>query len=253
MAAAPGLTHVVLDPGHGGPHDGAPARFAPGRWEKEYALDIAEQVAARLRAQGVEVSLTRTDNDTDVGLRERVNIANRRRADLFVSIHLNSTERPGPVGHESFFLALKATDDAAERLAAFENAEGGVVDAHAAGEVTGDTASAILRDLTWTRAHHDSQRLAAAIQARVTPLSPFPNRGVKQADFAVLKGAAMPAVVFEGGFLNHRKEGRWLTTPEARTLLAQGVAEGILDFGREVLARRAARPQPTLAPRGAPP
>ncbi len=240
----------MLDPGHGGQHDGAPARFAPGHWEKEYALAISERIAAHLRAAGVDVQFTRTDNDTHVELRERINIANRLQADVFVSVHLNSTERPGPVGHESFFLSLDSSDDAAQRLAAFENTEGKVVERFAASPVpAGSPAAAILRDLSGTRAHQDAQRLAAAVQRRVTPLSPFPNRGVKQAPFAVLKGAAMPAIVFEAGFLNHRKEGRWIISDDGQAKLALGVAQGILDFGRDVLsARQPPAPQGALSP-----
>lgn len=240
-----GLRLVVLDPGHGGPNEGAPARFDTGAFEKTYTLDIAERVAAQLRAAGVEVVLTRTQ-DRPLDLQARVQIANRLGADVFVSLHLNSTERPGPVGHESFILSLDATDEGAARLARFENQEGGIVAGLAGGtqqpgESGTGTSSAVddvLADLAANRAHRDAAHLAAAVQARVTPRSPFPNRGVKQAPFGVLKGAAMPAIVFEGGFLNHKDEGPWLVSEAGRAALAEGVALGVLDFGLAVLAPR---------------
>jgi len=111
--------------------------------------------------------------------------------------------------------------------------------------VPDDAAGDILLDLTRNRAHHDAQRLAALIQARLTPRSPFKNRGVKQAPFFVLMGASMPAVVTEIGFINHRAEGRYITSDAGMTALAEGIAAGILDYGRLVNAPRS---EPRAAP-----
>ena len=97
---------VVLDPGHGGSNLGAPARFSRGRYEKHYTLPISKKIANLLQQQGVRVLLTRTE-DTDVTLRERVEFANRARADLFVSIHLNATPGLGRRGMKHSFLVLK--------------------------------------------------------------------------------------------------------------------------------------------------
>ncbi|MCK6571067.1 N-acetylmuramoyl-L-alanine amidase [Myxococcota bacterium] len=247
--AAPGLDVVVIDPGHGGTNMGAPARAAGTGWEKEHTLRIARRVAEHLRAEGVTVYLTRWA-DVDMTLANRVRYANAHKADVFVSVHLNSTEKPGPVGHETFFLALESSDEAARRLAAYENE---------AVEAPGDLASApsgaaetdvadILRDLGQTQAHEDAQALAAAIQRRMTPQSPFPNRGVLQAPFNVLMGASMPAVVVEAGFLNHPKEGLFVTSEDGHARIARGIADGILDFGRLVAEARKARPTSARAP-----
>lgn len=243
--AAPGLDVVVLDPGHGGTNMGAPARAAGTGWEKEHTLRITRRVAEHLRAEGVTVYLTRWA-DVDMTLANRVRYANAHKADVFVSVHLNSTEKPGPVGHETFFLALESSDEAARRLAAYENE---AVDAPSAPAAATETNVAdILRDLGQTLAHEDAQALAAAIQRRMTPQSPFPNRGVLQAPFNVLMGASMPAVVVEAGFLNHAKEGLFITSEDGHARIARGIADGILDFGRLVAEARKARPTPPRPP-----
>lgn len=248
--AAPGLRLVVVDPGHGGTNLGAPSRVHhPVRYEKEFTLKVARKVAHDLRAAGVTVVLTR-ERDRDMSLKARIGLANRLRADAFVSIHLNATEVPGPTGHETFFLALEATDEAAKRLATFENHDPVSVEGDAAAPVPDDAVGDILLDLTRERAHHDAQRLAELIQARLVPQSPFKNRGVKQAPFYVLMGAAMPAVVTEIGFINHRAEGRYITSEKGMTAIAAGIARGILDYGRLVNAPRSrpASPTPTGDP-----
>ena len=94
--------------------------------------------------------------------------------------------------------------------------------------------SDILLDLTRHQAQGDSIRLAELIQARLADASPYPNRGVKQAPFGVLKGAAMPAVVCEIGFINHRKEGVYITSQEGLEDIGLAIAKGILDYGELV-------------------
>ena len=235
-----GLNVVVIDPGHGGTNMGALARVSGLGYEKQHTLRIARRIAGHLREAGVTVFLTR-ESDVDMTLADRVRYANAHRADAFVSIHLNSTEKPGPVGHETFFLALEGSDEAARRLATFENQEGqGQVLADA--KPQGDAVAGILLDLAQNQAHEDAQSLAACIQKHLGQQSPFPNRGVLQAPFVVLMGAAMPAVVVESGFLNHPKEGHFVTSEEGQARIARGIADGILDFGRLVVAGRKARP-----------
>ena len=230
------MTRVVIDPGHGKSNEGAPSRHHPERFEKHFTLPISQMVAGRLRTAGVEVVLTR-EVDEYVTLARRVEIANEQRADVFVSVHLNSTQRPGPRGHETFFLSLDATDEAAKRLAEYENRE--PEPAAKSNLDSGETVAAILTDLAHNRAHRDAERLAEHIQGHLHKQSPFPDRGVRQAPFIVLMGLAMPAVVVEVGFINHPEEGRFITSPKGQAKLARAIAEGILDFGRLVLAPRA--------------
>ena len=93
-------------------------------------------------------------------------------------------------------------------------------------------------DLTRNQAHQDSQHLAGAIQRQLKKHQPFENRGVKQAPFNVLKGAAMPATVCEVGFINHPQEGRFITSQEGMKRIAKGIASGILEFGNTILAQK---------------
>jgi N-acetylmuramoyl-L-alanine amidase len=227
------LKLVVIDPGHGGTNLGAPARFHPGRYEKHYTLILSRYVREHLVAAGVKTVLTRED-DRDVTLFERIGLANRLGADVFISLHLNATEVPGPTGHETFFLALEATDEAARRLAKLESADPTAVKKAAQVSVKDEGVNAILLDLKRNQAHSDAQRLAALIQERTTPRSPFKNRGVKQAPFFVLMGASMPAVVVEIGFINHSREGRFITSDKGLRAMAAGIAAGIIDYGQLV-------------------
>lgn len=235
---AAGLDLVVIDPGHGGTNLGAPSRVHRGRYEKTYTLIVSQHIADHLRRAGVTVVMTRAA-DRSLPLKDRISLANRIAADVFVSVHLNASDTPGPTGHETYFLSLDATDESARRLAAFENHDPVAVEAGADDRVSDDAVEDILLDLTRNRAHQDAETLAQLIQRRLTPRSPYPNRGVKQAPFVVLMGAAMPAVVVEIGFINHRDEGRYVTSEPGMRQLATGVAEGILDYGRLIDAPRA--------------
>ena len=241
LSAEAKLALVVLDPGHGGDKNkGAPALMRPGTFEKHYSLPLSHIVRRHLEAAGVKVVLTRTE-DVELGLRERVDIANRLGANALISLHLNSTEVPGPAGHASFFLATKSSDEATRRLVEFENRETTTLKRAAKTAPKTSAVSNILLDLTRHRAQADSQRLAELIQERMAKASPFPNRGVKQAPFAVLKGTSMAAVVCEIGFLNHPKEGLYITSQEGLQTLGAAIAKGILDYGELVHAPRAQR------------
>lgn len=228
---------VVVDPGHGGDKLGA---LGPkGEKEKELVLAISLVVAEQLRAAGIEVLLTRTD-DAALDLPERVELANRRNADLFVSIHLNSMPtrrgREKVEGLETYFLAATATDKQAALLAASENRDDeGKVRKKPKGSVAG-----ILDDLTRRETHADSSRLAYALHARLIEATGAKDRGVRQAPFYVLEGAAMPAVLIEAGYISHPLESKKLADEATRRALADGITRGVQDFLRDVVLKRAA-------------
>ena len=235
------LRLVVLDPGHGGSENkGAPARMRPGKFEKYFTLILSEIVKRELEAAGVKVKLTRT-TDIELGLSERVIIANKVGADVFVSLHLNATEKPGPKGHASFFLAPESSDEATRRLVKFENKDPTALKRIASAPPVKPDISDILLDLTRHRAQFDSQRLAELIQERIAPVSPYPNRGVKQAPFGVLKGTTMPGIVCEIGFINHSKEGLYITSRAGLEDIGKAIAQGIIDYGELVHDTRTIR------------
>jgi N-acetylmuramoyl-L-alanine amidase len=228
---------AVVDPGHGGEQEGA---IAPdGAREKDLALEIARRVAARLRKLGAKVVLTRT-GDISVPLANRAAIANAMRADLFVSIHLNSMptaeQRRSSHGVETYFLSADATDTHASAVAARENAD------RLAGEPVidpNDPVAAILDDLENAASLQNSSRLAYAIHEQLVGALGAEDRGVKQAPFYVLAGARMPAVLLEVGFISSEAEAERLRTRAYQEQIAGAVAEGVAAFRRQT--RRVSR------------
>jgi len=235
---------VVIDPGHGGAHDGA--RSPRGVREKAVTLAVSKKLAELAAAEGWRVSLTRT-GDEDPPLDVRAGVANREKADLFLSIHCNSmptaAARRISRGVETYSLSANATDAAAHALAARENADVGV----AAGPVGLDPVSLILDDLARTQAHGDSSRLARIVQREFVRTARVKDRGVRQAPFLVLAGAEMPAVLVEIGFISHPVEGRDLAKPQYQDLVATALRDGIRAFRDQIHSRRTA-PEPPAAP-----
>jgi N-acetylmuramoyl-L-alanine amidase len=223
--APPPAFVAVVDPGHGGEQEGA---LSPaGDREKDLALEISRRVAMRLRRLGANVILTRT-GDIDVPLVNRATIANALRADLFISVHLNSMpsaeQRRGRSGIETYFLSADATDANAAAVAARENA------ARMSGEPLagqGDPVGFILQDLETTAALTESSRLAYFLHEKLVAGTGASDEGVKQAPFYVLAGARMPAVLLELGFISHDAESLRLKDPAYQEKLAGAVADGV--------------------------
>jgi len=227
---------VVVDAGHGGEDRGA--RGFAGLLEKNVALDVAVRLAHRLKAEGLRVVMTRS-GDSFVSLAERTQIANRARADLFISIHANASHYHKARGIETFFASPEATDDAAHELAAAENLAFG----EAAGRpASGDPLLAILGDMIVTEHLEDSQEFARIAQARIAKTGAARSRGVKQAPFVVLMGVDMPSVLVELGFLTNAKDEKTLRSNRERDRLAEGLAEAV-DIFRE---RQDARQEPRV-------
>lgn len=222
------LKVIVLDPGHGGIDSGA---IGPsGLMEKDVTLSIAKDLERELsKTINSLVILTRTD-DTYVSLKERTNVANRHAADLFLSIHVNAALREAANGVETFFLSLKASDNDAEATAERENSS---VASGAEEEIGVDPLQSILMDLDHTATHHKSARLAELIHESASAVSNGENRGVKQALFMVLTGAAMPAALVEVGFISNPEEEKKLSREKTRKLMATALLKGVMGFERE--------------------
>lgn len=231
---------IVLDPGHGG-HD--PGAVGPGGLqEKDLTLDVARRVAALLQDElAVRVVLTRT-RDQFVALRERTGLANREKADLFLSIHLNAAPAMTAAGTEAYFLSSEASDNAARAAAAFENRVIALEAASRGG--SRDVLRTILWDLTQSDFQQEASRFAEALQNTLDRALRVPSRGVKQAPFYVLGGAAMPAVLVEIGFVTNPQEEQRLRDDGYRDRIARALAAGVATYKRShdqrrgVLARR---------------
>lgn len=226
--AAP-LRVIVLDAGHGGHDSGA---IGPtGLAEKDLVVDVTRRVAKLVEAElGVRVFLTRPD-DTFIALRDRTSVANRERADLFVSIHANAHRQSDSAGVETYFLSSEATDSGARQAAAVENS---VVqlESPAGGRGRADIVKAILWDLAQSEFQAESSRLAEIVQDSMTRSLRIPNRGVKQAGFYVLGGAAMPAVLVEIGFVTNPREERRLRESKYRDEIARAILAGLAEYKR---------------------
>jgi len=226
---------VVVDAGHGGEDDGA--RGAAGLLEKDVALDVAARLAQQLKARGLTVVMTRS-SDRFVSLQERTAIANRARADLFISVHANASKYHKARGIETFFASAEASDDAAHELAAAENLAFGEAAARLA---SGDPLLAILGDMIVTEHLEDSQEFARIAQARIGKTGAARSRGVKQAPFVVLMGVNMPAVLVELGFLTNVKDEKTLRSAQERDRLAAGLARAVDVFRARQDARQGPR------------
>jgi N-acetylmuramoyl-L-alanine amidase len=176
----------------------------------------------------IKVLLTR-DDDNFITLRDRTTLANRARADLFVSIHANA-HRHAVSGVETYFLSSEATDNTARAVAALENS---VIELEAPSpRARTDFVKAILWDLAQSEFQVESSRLAEVVQDSMTQSLRIPNRGVKQAGFFVLGGAAMPAVLIEIGFVTHPQEERKLRESRYRDEIARAIFAGIVEYKR---------------------
>ena len=218
------LVIVALDPGHGGEDPGA---IGPsGLREKDVVLAIARQLRELLHAQrGLRVMLTRT-GDYFVPLAERVRMARRVQADLFVSIHADAFMRPEARGASVFALSDKgATSAAARWMAERENAAdsvGGVNLTHADAQVL-----RALLDMSTAAQIKDSLRLGKEVLGRIGQVGALHKRSVEQAGFAVLKAPDIPSILVETAFISNPEEEARLRDREYRRQLVQAIASGI--------------------------
>jgi N-acetylmuramoyl-L-alanine amidase len=217
-----GVSRIVVDPGHGG-HD--PGAQANGVTEAELVLDIATRVAAILGNQaGVDVVLTRK-TDEFIPLEERTAIANREKADMFISIHANASLQSATRGIETYFLDFATTEEA-KALAARENAS-----STQSMRLLPD----LVRTIALTNKADESRELARSVQTSlVRRLAPdakgLRDLGVKRAPFVVLIGAQMPSVLAEVSFLTNRADASLLKQPNYRQRIAQALADAILKY-----------------------
>jgi N-acetylmuramoyl-L-alanine amidase len=213
-ASAGGKRQVVIDPGHGGSNAGAKG---PGLHEKQLTLAIATQVGDRLRARGVDVHFTRT-GDRTLTLRQRVAVADRLDADVFVSIHANASAERTQRGFETFVLSARGIDIDGRALRSDTRTRPGVDPTSPQSSVTSSVALPAQGP--------DPPRASAITPAR---RGSSHDRGVRQDSHHVLLGAKMPAILVEVGFLDHPVEGRELATPAVQSKIADAIAEAISD------------------------
>ncbi len=217
---------VVLDPGHGGKDPGA---IGPKRnSEKNVVLAIALKLKELIDQQpGMRAVLTRK-GDYYVGLRERLNIARRYNADIFVSIHADAFINQHSNGASVFALSQTgATSEAARWLAEKENySELGGVNLSDLDDQNG-VIRTVLLDLSQTATISASVKMGSQVLHHMDKITSLHNSAVEQARFVVLKSPDIPSVLIETGFITNRREESNLTSPHYQTQLTRAIFDGI--------------------------
>ncbi len=222
---------LVIDPGHGGKDPGA-----IGRISKEKNINLAVALAfgklVKQNCPGVKVVYTR-DKDVFVQLDERANIANRSKADLFVSIHVNSTAaKSGPQGTETYTLGMHK---AAENLEVAKR-ENSVItlEKNYAQKYEGfdpnSSESYIIFELMQDKNMEKSVSLAQKIQKQFRTTAKRIDKGVHQAGFLVLRETSMPSVLVELGYINNRNDEAYLNTKAGVNALAKSLYNAFVAY-----------------------
>ncbi len=215
---------IVIDPGHGGQDPGAIA--SNGAKEKDVTLATAKELKSQLEATGrYIVHLTRA-NDTFIKLQDRVKIARRHNADLFISLHADSIDKPNVSGASIYTLSNTASDAQTAKLAARENQAdliAGVDLSHEDKEVANILIDLAMRD-TMNQSKFFANNMVSHIDRKGIRLLERPHRF---AGFAVLKAPDIPSVLVEIGFMSNKNEVSKLATPEYRKKIAGAISNGI--------------------------
>ncbi|MCX6623864.1 MAG: N-acetylmuramoyl-L-alanine amidase, partial [Acidobacteria bacterium] len=217
------IGRIVIDPGHGGHDTGTSGRN--GLLEKELVLDVSRRLGKLITERmGSEVIFTRSD-DTFIPLETRTAIANDKRADLFLSIHANSSTIRTIAGVETFYLNFSASKSDLD-VAARENASS---------SKTVYELKDLLQKIALQDKVEESREFAARVQSSLHNLASRNlarqrNRGVKKAPFVVLIGAQMPSILAEIGFVSNPREEALMNRPEHRQKIAEALYKGLAQY-----------------------
>jgi len=221
------IHRVVIDPGHGGADEGTVGRR--GLMEKDVVLDVARRVGKLIEERmGSEVIYTRSD-DTFIPLQTRTELANQKKADLFLSIHANSSPHPRIGGIEVYYLNFTRSAEALD-VAARENASS---------EKSVFELKELIQSITLHEKIEESKEFASKVQGSLQTFETRYNpaakdRGIKKAPFVVLIGASMPSILAEIGFLSNTREEQLLKRPEHRQRLAEALFQGVSRYSQSL-------------------
>jgi len=220
---------VVLDPGHGGKDPGA----SYGKFiEKDIVLNVALKVGQLLKLdKNIQVVFTRK-TDVFVEVAERTKIANREKADVFISIHVNAAKNKAAFGAETYIMGI-SKNAANLEVAKRENAVITLEDdykKHYEGFDPNRPESLIGLTLLQEQFIKQSIDLASKIQVRFKNDMERTDRGVRQGPFWVLHSALMPSILVELGFISNQEEGTYLHSEQGKNDLAKAIARAIIDY-----------------------
>lgn len=224
---------VVIDPGHGGADPGAVSDS--GVYEKNITLAVARELRRQLEESGrYRVVMTR-DRDVQIRLRDRLDLARKERADLFISIHADKIQRSNVRGASIYTLSRTASDAETARLAERENTAGVVAGVDLGSE--SQEVAGILLDLAMREKMNESSLLARfledAFRSKNVKLLPNSHRS---AGFAVLKAPDVPSVLIETGFMSNPAEVKLLSSAEFQRRISSAILEGIDAYFRKIRA-----------------
>nr|WP_321451609.1 N-acetylmuramoyl-L-alanine amidase [uncultured Carboxylicivirga sp.] len=228
-----GLNTIIIDAGHGGKDPGAIGRISK---EKDIVLDVALKLGDYLKEYLPEVKVVYTrKKDVFVPLNKRAEIANKNKADLFVSIHANSISVPSIAGAETFVLGLHRTEENLE-VAKKENSVITLEEDYSTTYEGFDPnlpESYIIFELMQNVHLDQSIHVASLMQNQFHTRVGRNDRGVKQAGFLVLREVAMPSVLVELGFVSNAKEEKFISSEEGKTYMASALFRAIRDYKKE--------------------
>jgi N-acetylmuramoyl-L-alanine amidase len=225
------ITFIIIDPGHGGKDPGA---VSGKLYEKRITLSIAKKLAAKLQKKyrHKKIYLTR-NRDRFLSLGARTEYANkklkRRQNGLFISIHANASISRSISGFETYYLSQNASNESARKTAALENNVIILEDSKQSRRYK--DVEFIEAIMITTQIQKESRILAQEIQSGIDRnISRFASRGVRKADFYVLRGVLMPAVLIETGFITHKRESRYLNDSKHQDRIVEGIVRGVTRF-----------------------
>ncbi|HKK89743.1 MAG TPA: N-acetylmuramoyl-L-alanine amidase [Saprospiraceae bacterium] len=240
---------IVIDPGHGGKDHGCNGH---GSIEKLIVLKVAQRLKEKLemRNSSFDIVLTR-NKDEFIPLYKRAEIANKAKADLFLSIHCNAIHHQEVHGSETFVMGLHTEK---ENLAVAKRENSSILleknyEKNYGGFDPNSSEGHIFLTMYQTTYREQSIRLAELIEQQLSDIGGRRSRGVKEAGFVVLRATTMPSVLIENGFLTNPEESRFLNSNTGVELMSEGICQAVLNYEREVwAATRYPEDQPEVKP-----
>ncbi|MBI4655703.1 MAG: N-acetylmuramoyl-L-alanine amidase [Elusimicrobia bacterium] len=218
---------VFIDSGHGGKDPGGRRIF--GEKEKEINLLVAGELYDLLKKERIfDVLMSRT-SDVFIPLAERCRMANDFKADIFISVHANASRSRKENGFEIYFMSEKASDPWAAEVADYENS---AIRFEETVEEAFDPAALLLHSMARNEYMNEGSHLAGFIAREYEVLTPFKNRGVKQAAFYVLRGTYAPSILIEMGFMTNKRDQSNLNSKNAKKKIAKSVYNGLMKYAK---------------------
>lgn len=222
---------VVVDPGHGGNNNGALG--FNGIYEKKIVLDIAVKIKEKLAAQTDSTAELTRVADESVALERRIAFANELQADLFISLHCNSSFSQKPKGIETYVLSEKALAEESAKLSRQVVTPRGLY-----ASAADPAAAAVVKEMLQFAAHRDAMGFANEVQQHLSRSTRAIDRGVKELPIIILRGAEMPGVVIEVGFISNPVEARNLSKSKYQNLVAQAIVNAIIRYDGTLSRKR---------------